>query len=151
MIEEWRDIKGYEGKYQISNLGRIKSLKNCKGNYREKILDIKPDNRGYIRAFLYKNGKCKPYQVHRLVALHFIPNPNNYPIINHKDEDKTNNNVENLEWCTYQYNNNYGTRNKKCSEKMKGRKFTEEHKKKISESIKGKKTLFLWKTSYRRN
>ena len=122
-MEEWRDIIEYEGLYQISNKGRVKSLGNNK-NRKEKILSLKPIN-GYIRVFLYKNGKPKPYSVHRLVAIAFIPNPNNYPEVNHIDEDKTNNIVENLEWCDKKYNMNYGTRNnragKKISENRKGK------------------------------
>ena len=109
MKEEWRDIKGYEGLYQISNLGRIKSLKDNHGKYREKIL--KPGN-----------SKGKLFKIHRLVAIHFIENPNNYPEVNHKDENPINNHVNNLEWCTAEYNVNYGTRNKRASEKLKGSK-----------------------------
>ena len=138
-MEEWRDIKGYEGKYQVSNLGRVKSLKNCKGNCREKILKLRPNKNGYIRIELYIYGKNKKFPVHRLVAAAFIPNPDNYKEVNHKDEDKTNNRVDNLEWCTRKYNANYGTMDKRISEKMKGREFTEEHKKKISEKMKGSK------------
>ena len=87
---------------------------------------------------LYKDGKKKRYLVHRLVAIAFIPNPNNYKEVNHKDENPSNNNVKNLEWCTREYNNNYGTRNKKASEKKKGKSLSEEHRKKLSESHKGK-------------
>ena len=138
MKEEWRDIKGYEGKYQISNLGRVKSL-NYKHTKKEKILSNVPDTEGYLLVSLYKSGKKKPFRIHKLVAIHFIPNPNNLPEINHKDEDKTNNGVSNLEWCSIEYNLNYGTRNKRISEKLKGREFTEEHKKKISEKMKDSK------------
>ena len=120
MKELWKDIEGYEGRYQVSSLGRIKSLRDNHGNYREKILDIKPNKCGYKEVRLSKNSKKKPYLVHRLVAIHFISNPNNYPQINHKDENKSNNCVSNLEWCTQKYNNNYGTHNKKISEKFKG-------------------------------
>ena len=121
MKEEWRDIKGYEGLYQISNLGRIKSLKDNHGKYREKIL--KPGNsNGYFYVDLCKNSKGKLFKIHRLVAIHFIENPNNYPEVNHKDENSTNNCVDNLEWCTREYNNSYGTRNKRASEKLKGSK-----------------------------
>lgn len=100
---------------------------------------------GYKVVILYKDGKKKTYLVHRLVAIAFIPNPNNLPIINHKDENKTNNNVNNLEWCTYEYNNTYGTARKRASEKMRGennpnygKHHSEETKKKISESMTGK-------------
>ena len=138
-MEEWRDIKGYEGKYQISDLGRIKSL-NYRGNTnQEHILKLKEARNGYNQVQLYKNGKGVFYLIHRLVAQAFIPNPDNLPIVNHKDENKENNNVDNLEWCTYEYNNNYGTINKRHSETMKGRKLSEEHKRKISNSIKGNK------------
>ena len=122
MKEEWRDIKGYEGKYQVSNLGRVKSLKDNHGNYREKILDIKPNKKGYLRIELSLYGKKKKFQVHRLVAQSFIPNPNNLPEVNHKDENKQNNCVYNLEWCTHQYNSNYGTRILRASNTHKGKK-----------------------------
>ena len=118
MKELWKDIKGYEGLYKISSYGRVKSLGNDK-NRKEKILSSKSNREGYVRVYLFKDGKGKMYRVHRLVAEAFIPHPNNYPIINHKDEDKSNNIVSNLEWCTQEYNINYGTRNKKASEKMK--------------------------------
>ena len=103
MEEIWKDIKGYEGKYQVSNLGRVKSL-----NYRrmgfEKILSPGLDGRGYKMAPLTICGKTKLLKIHRLVAETFIPNHNNYPCVNHIDGDKTNNNVDNLEWCTQKYN-----------------------------------------------
>ena len=140
MNEEWRDIRGYEGKYQVSNLGRIKSLKDSHGNYREKILKFKLEVSGYLQVHLYLENKVKAFKIHRLVAEAFIPNPNNLPEVNHKDENKENNRVDNLEWCDRKYNINYGTRTQKASEKMKGRKFTENHKKKISKSQKGKYT-----------
>lgn len=115
-MEEWKDIKGYEGKYQISNRGRVKSLGNNKTR-KEKIL--RPGKRNnYLFINLYKNGKSKKYNIHRLVAEHFLPNPDNLPVINHKDENKLNNNVENLEWCTQEYNMNYGDVNKKRSKKL---------------------------------
>lgn len=122
MEEIWKDIEGYEGFYQISSLGRVKSLKFGK----EKIL--KPcfaKNKGYAMITLCKNGENKGFNIHRLVAKAFIPNPDNLPQVNHKDEDKSNNVVwinddgsidydkSNLEWCDEKYNCNYGTRNEK--------------------------------------
>lgn len=138
MKEEWRDIKGYEGKYQVSNLGRVKSLKDSHGKYREKILNIKPEEYGYIRVILYREGKSRHFSVHRLVAEAFIPNLDGLSQVNHKDENKQNNRVDNLEWCDRKYNCNYGTRNKRASEKLKGIEFTEEHKNKLSKTRKEK-------------
>ena len=98
---EWKDIKGYEGLYQINTSGEIKTLRS------NKIMKYGYTTKGYKQVGLYKNKKCKHLYVHRLVAEAFIPNPNNYPIINHKDENKLNNCVNNLEWCTNQYNLTY--------------------------------------------
>ena len=103
-----------------------------------KLLKQSVNSFGYKQINLYKDGKMKRYLVHRLVAIAFIPNPNNLPVVNHKDECKSNNNVNNLEWCTYEYNNNYGTKKERLSESKKGKSFSEEHKKKLSESHKGK-------------
>ena len=136
-MEEWRDIKGYEGKYQVSNLGRVKSLNYHREN-REEILSNVPDKYGYLIVSLCKNGKELAFKIHRLVALHFIENPNNYPQINHKDENKQNNRADNLEWCTAKYNNNYGTRTQRQSEKLKGKHRTEDTKNKISNTRKDK-------------
>ena len=114
-MEEWKDIEEYEGLYQVSNLGRVKSL------YwnNERIMKTAKDKDGYLLVNLYKNKKGKSYLVHRLVAMAFIPNPNNLPEVNHKDEDKTNNNVDNMEWCGRKYNINYGTGIERRSEKQK--------------------------------
>ena len=103
-MEEWRDIPNYEGLYQISNLGRIKSLRSGK----EKILKPQFDGR-YYHVILFKDKMHRQRNVHRLVAETFIPNPNKFPQVNHKNEIKTDNKVENLEWCTSKYNLNYGT------------------------------------------
>ena len=102
MIEKiWKPIIGYENLYKINNYGEVLSLRS------NKIL--KPNNNGigYFIIQLCKNGKRKNYLIHRLVAEHFLDNPNNLPEVNHKDEDKSNNFVNNLEWCKHKYNMNY--------------------------------------------
>ena len=111
MIEIWKDVKGFEGFYKVSNLGRVKGLERVSSDKRflpERILATSLYN-GYFMAKLCVNGKSKRMLVHRLVATAFIPNPHNFPHINHIDENKTNNIVDNLEWCTPRYNSNYGT------------------------------------------
>ena len=114
-MEIWKDIKGYEGKYKISSYGRVKSL-----HYgRVKILKLRKDKDGYYNIDLHSNNDVKTFKVHRLVATHFIDNPNNLPQINHKDENKSNNNIDNLEWCNCKYNMNYGTRSKRAIDKCK--------------------------------
>lgn len=101
--EIWKDIEGYEGLYQVSNIGRVKRVRS--GRIRtQKIV-----KNGYCQVNLSKNNQVNFYLVHRLVANAFIPNPNKLPQVNHKDENKTNNYVENLEWCTQSYNNLWGT------------------------------------------
>ena len=116
--EIWKDIEEYDGIYQISNQGNVKSLQN----YRKGSI-LKPRlKKGYYQIGLRKNSKRKWYAVHRLVAQAFIPNPDNLPQVNHKDEDKLNNNVGNLEWCSASYNNCYGTRLQRVSENNKLRK-----------------------------
>lgn len=117
MEEIWKDIPGFEGLYQVSNFGRIKSL-NYRKTGKEHILKFGKNPKGYSRTTLFKNGETRYYLTHRLVAQAFIPNPDNLPEINHKNEIKTDNRVENLEWCTNQYNINYGTRNKRRSETL---------------------------------
>ena len=108
--EIWKDCKGYEGLYQVSNLGRVWNIKlqrYLKGSY---------DKDGYIKVYLTaKNGKCKTERVHRLVALAFLSNPKGLPQVNHIDENKENNCVDNLEWTSIKDNANHGTRNKRIS------------------------------------
>lgn len=109
MKEEWKDVFGYEGIYQASTLGNIKNIKTNK--------TLKPfkNTNGYYQVELWKNGKGKQIVVHKIIAKTFLSNPSNLPQINHKDENKTNNSIDNLEWCTAKYNSNYGTRNLKLS------------------------------------
>lgn len=138
MEEIWKDIKGYEGLYQVSTLGRVKSISYGK----EKILVLTPrtgsNKRKEVKVTLCKNGKRKYFLVHRLVAEAFIPNPNNVPQVNHKDENSINNIVTNLEWCTSKYNCNYGTRNERLAKANEGKIVSEETKKKLSIVNKGR-------------
>ena len=112
MEEEWKDITNFEGLYQVSNLGRVKSLpKVGSGGHNGIILSQSKDKDGYLLVYLYANRKKVACKVHRLVAKAFIPNPNNFPQVNHKDEIKDNNCFTNLEWCSPSYNNSYGKGN----------------------------------------
>ena len=105
--EQWKDVEGYEGLYQISSYGRVRSLPR-KGTDGRTIRDSL-GNSGYLQTHLCKNGKSKTIMVHRLVARHFVENPDNLPEVNHIDEDKTNNHASNLEWCTRIQNVKHGT------------------------------------------
>ena len=122
MKEEWKDIKNYEGLYQVSNWGRVKSLITDK-NRRKRILKQHNRGNGYLFVVLTNNEhQSKNISVHRLVAETFLPNPENLPEVNHIDENKENNRVDNLEWCDHTYNINYGNRTKKASEsKLNGK------------------------------
>lgn len=130
--EVWRDIQGYEGKYQVSSQGRVRSLTRLITNklgvsqlVQGRIMKATKNRRGYYIVDLCKNGTIKHYQVHRLVACAFIPNPIGLPQVNHRDENPANNCISNLEWCTAKYNNNYGhhnIRNGRCH--RNGRKYT---------------------------
>ena len=109
MKEIWKDIKGYEGLYQVSSFGRVKRVTTGR------ILKGSNDSIGYLLVILYKNNIGSTKKIHRLVAEAFIPNPDNKPQVNHIDEDKTNNIVSNLEWMTAKENSNHGTRNGRVS------------------------------------
>lgn len=117
-MENWKPVVGYEGLYEVSDLGRVKSL-NWRNRGFERCLYLKPHNKGYLQVELAKDGAKKMYTVHRLVATAFVENPNGYPLINHKDENKLNNKAENLEWCTSSYNARYSI--EKHPERTQGR------------------------------
>lgn len=103
-MEEWKNIIGYEGLYEVSNKGNVRNVR------RNKLLKLSKNRYGYIQVYLYKNGIRTGLKVHRLVAQAFIENPDNLPEVNHKNEDKIDNRVENLEFCDHKYNVNYGHR-----------------------------------------
>ena len=117
MMEIWKDIKDYEGLYQVSNLGRVKSL-NYRHTGKERILKPGKAINGYLFVILCKDGKKDIFRVHRMVAETFIPNPENKPEVNHKSENKTDNRVENIEWIWHKDNCNHGTRNERVSKKL---------------------------------
>ena len=146
-MEQWCDIEGFENLYQISNTGRVKSLerivKVTGGNnnscfIKEKILKPSVGKQGYLSVVLCKDGKVYGRLIHRLVAQAFIPNPDNLPCVNHKDENPQNNNVTNIEWCSYRYNNCYKGRIEKCRDK-------------ISKTLKGRKRTYILTDKQREN
>lgn len=110
MNEIWKDVLHYEGLYEVSNFGRVRNKETKKIKEQISNYNRKSDKGGYMTVELWKNNQGKKEYVHRLVALAFVPNPDNLPQVNHKDEVKTNNVPENLEWCDCKYNNNYGTK-----------------------------------------
>lgn len=115
--EEWRFVPFFENKYMVSNKGKIVSLNFKRSGIKKEMSPWL--HKGYKLVTLCMNGKTKQIPIHRLVAEAFIPNPNNYPIVNHKDENKLNNCADNLEWCTNEYNITYGTANQRRAEKGK--------------------------------
>jgi hypothetical protein len=139
-------VKGYEGYYEVDQFGRVYSIDRVVSvedngrQYRKPIggkqMKQGMHSKGYKIVSLTKDGKTKTVFVHRIVAEAFISNENKLPMVNHKDEDKTNNFVDNLEWCTAKYNRSYGKATEKHAKKIRGRKHTEEHNQKISEGVK---------------
>ena len=141
-----KPVKGYEGYYEVDQFGRVYSIDRIipvddNGRKYNKALVNKQmkqnmHSKGYKVVSLTKDGKTKTVFVHRIVAEAFISNEDNLPMVNHKDEDKTNNFVENLEWCTAKYNRSYGKAIEKHAKTIRGRKHTKEHNQKISEGVK---------------
>ena len=144
--EIWKDIKGYEKLYQVSNLGkvrRIKFINNRTQKDKIKMLKLIKDKKGYLKINLWKNNKSKMFLVHRIVAETFILNPNNLPQVNHKDENKSNNCVENLEWCSQKYNNNYGNRLNNIRKKLMEKNVKEKMKNNTKLMIRDEKGKFV--------
>lgn len=166
MEEIWKDIQGYNGIYQVSNIGRVRSLdriitysNGVRVNTKGKILNGYKKKNGYLQVDLYKNNVKKKYYIHRLVLMAFSPCENMQELeVNHKDENKENNALDNLEWCKHKYNCDYGTRNEKVSNGSKGKEglkgenhpmygkhHSEETRKKLSEANKGENNPFYGK------
>ena len=128
-----KDIKNYEGLYAITSCGKVWSYRN------ECFLKPYLNKKGYMRVCLRKDGEKKMYSLHRLVAEAYIPNPDNLPQVNHKDENKANNCLQNLEWCDCKYNNNYGT----CIERRSSK-----HKKPILQFSLNGELIREWECAY---
>ena len=161
-MEEWKivPLEELQERYEVSTLGRIRRVARIsywkdgrKRRLPEKILTPHRHPKGYMNINLALNDCSHTYKLHRLVAITFIENPGNLPEVNHKDEDKANNCVENLEWCTHKYNSNYGTRLQRIKENspsLVGRKLSEETKRKISLAKMGYKHTEEWKANHSR-
>lgn len=130
--EIWKDVPGYEGRYRVSSWGRVMSM-NFEGRCGPRLLKGVINTNGYRVVDLYKQLKPQKWLVHRLVAIAFIPNPDNKPMIDHIDTVRTNNRVENLRWCTLTENQNNPITLMKFSQTSRGRRFSEETKKRLSE------------------
>ena len=143
MTEIWKPIKGYEGRYEVSNLGNVRSLNWRKSGLAKKLTPA-IDRYGYLQVWLYNHkGERNFLKVHRLVAETFIPNPGNKPQVNHKDEIKTNNRVENLEWMTSKENCNYGTRNERA-----GKASGKTRSKQVIQYTKDCELVKVWSSTY---
>lgn len=137
--EEWRPIKGYEGLYEVSSFGRVRSLDRIVSGRNGSQRNLKGAIMSYSCTSVYPkvtlyNGKSKTFSVHRLVAEAFIPNPDNLPCVNHRNEQPDCNYPDNLEWCNTKYNLNYGTHNKKISLSKKGHRHSPETRKKLCQA-----------------
>lgn len=161
MKEEWKiiEIPEFQGNYEVSTLGRIRTIPHlCRDKFGrerwvgEHIKATRINPKGYKMINVRYDNKHYTFRVHRIVALTFLPNPDNLPEVNHKDEDKGNNRVDNLEWCTHKYNSKYGTRSARIGEKSRinqtGRKLSEETKRKISDKAIGRKHSEKWKKQH---
>lgn len=136
--EIWKDVVGYEGYYEVSNIGRVRrvsryitGVNGVTRFWRGRILKQTTTQDGYLRCILSKNGVSNNKRTHRLVAESFIENQENHPVINHKDENPANNHVDNLEWCSISYNNSYGTRTNRATNSEGFKDRTERHKKAV--------------------
>lgn len=137
MEEIWKPVVGYEGLYEVSHMSSVRSLRS---NVILKHMEIKSNPLKYEVVALYKNGKYKRFLVHRLVALAFNPNPGNKPFVDHIDGDVHNNRADNLRWCTAKENRNNPITSERCAKARRGYKFSDDYKKRMSESLKGKYT-----------
>lgn len=141
-MEEWKYIKGFEGLYKVSNYGNVMSVERYINTCHKEVMRLIPNRllvpyktkTGYLKVWLYKNGEKKKYSIHRLVAMAFIDNPENKPCVNHIDNNRENNNVNNLEWCTYKENSQW-------AEIQGRREFTKEWRAKISATRKTKPVI----------
>lgn len=121
MEEIWKEIPGFNGHYRVSNSGKVMST-YCSADDKTRLLKPAICGSSYLKVSLYKGYKqARSCMIHRLVAEAFVPNPNNYPCVNHKNEDKEDNRAENLEWCTYSYNNTYNNKQKRIKETKRKR------------------------------
>ena len=147
MKEEWKPVRNYEGLYEVSNLGRVKSLGrtvwNGRGCYKipERILKAGTFKNGYLYVNLWKDGKMKHYTIHRLVGQAFVENPMGYTELNHRDENKLNNRADNLEYCSRSYNNTYNGRHKKV-----GKKIAEKQKKAVFSVDRETGLIMFWES-----
>lgn len=160
-MEEWKviEIPEFQRHYEVSTLGRIRTIPHmmvhptgAKRWIESHIKATRKSPRGYLMINIRYQGKHYTFRVHRVVAETFIPNPDNLPEVNHKDENKANNAVDNLEWCSHQYNTAYGTRGirqgRKISILQKGRKISDEARQKIAEKARGRKHSEEWKARH---